>query len=137
MPYKLVPKIQEDTVEPFLEGWEDNRVRGLIFEPRQTVRLRYLVTAYHFRHRVAFGYINFIVCNHSILKFRYRFVDSENVREKYQIPRDMDTVLLFNENTSTPMASLSMKDIPTYTLHHIVSSNQYLALPRLSSQVLT
>lgn len=47
----------------------------------------------------------------------------------------MDTVLLFNENTSSPMASVTMKDIPTTTLHHIISSNQYLALPRLSSQV--
>lgn len=47
----------------------------------------------------------------------------------------MDAVLLFNENTSHPMASVSMKDIPTSTLHHVISSNEYLALPRLSSQV--
>ncbi|KAJ3642615.1 hypothetical protein Zmor_025378 [Zophobas morio] len=117
LPYKLVPKLKNDDVGEFLNGWEDNRVRGLIFEPRQITRLRYIVTAYHFRHRVAFG-----------------FVDSQEIRRKYQVPQDMDTVLLFNENTSSPMASLSMKDIPTSTLHHIVSSNQYLALPRLSSQ---
>lgn len=55
MPYKLVPKIRNEDVDAFLNGWEDNRVRGLIFEPRQNMRLRYLVTAYHFRHRVAFG----------------------------------------------------------------------------------
>lgn len=47
----------------------------------------------------------------------------------------MDTVLLFNENTTRPIASVSMKDIPSTTLNHIISSNQYLALPRLSSQV--
>lgn len=46
----------------------------------------------------------------------------------------MDTVLLFNENSSRPIASVSMKDIPTSTLHNIIASNQYLALPRLSSQ---
>ncbi|XP_025835786.1 dnaJ homolog subfamily C member 16-like [Agrilus planipennis] len=46
----------------------------------------------------------------------------------------MDTVLLFNENTSRPVATISMKEIPTQSLHHIISSNQYLALPRLSSQ---
>ncbi|KAL3269506.1 hypothetical protein HHI36_008572 [Cryptolaemus montrouzieri] len=117
LPYKLVPKVMEDDLEEFLSGWEDNKVRGLIFEPRETVRLRYLVTAYHFRHRVAFG-----------------FVDSDEIRNKYQVPQDMDTVLLFNENTSRPMTSVTMKDIPTSTLHHIISSNQYLALPRLSSQ---
>lgn len=55
MPYKLVPKITEGNVDDFLNGWSDNRVRGLIFEPKRTMRLRYLVTAYHFRHRVAFG----------------------------------------------------------------------------------
>lgn len=47
----------------------------------------------------------------------------------------MDTVLLFNENTTRPIASVTMKDIPSTTLQHIISSNQYLALPRLSSQV--
>lgn len=46
----------------------------------------------------------------------------------------MDSVLLFNENSSRPIASVSMKDIPTSTLHNIIASNQYLALPRLSSQ---
>lgn len=46
----------------------------------------------------------------------------------------MDTVLLFNENSSRPIASVSMKDIPSSTLHNIIASNQYLALPRLSSQ---
>ncbi|XP_050500094.1 dnaJ homolog subfamily C member 16 [Diabrotica virgifera virgifera] len=117
MPYKLVAKVTSEDVDDFLNGWEDNRVRGLIFEPRSTIRLRYLVTAFHFRHRAAFG-----------------FVDSQEIRNKYQLPQDMDTVLLFNENTSYPMASVSMKDIPTPTLQHIISSNQYLSLPRLSSQ---
>lgn len=55
MPYNLVPKIADNNVDEFLNGWEDNRVRGLIFEPRMNMRLRYLVTAYHFRDRVAFG----------------------------------------------------------------------------------
>lgn len=63
------------------------------------------------------------------------FVDSEDVRKRFQIPNDMDAVLMFNENTTYPMASVTMKDIPTSTLNHIISSNQYLALPRLSSQV--
>ncbi|XP_023017800.2 dnaJ homolog subfamily C member 16 l(3)80Fg [Leptinotarsa decemlineata] len=117
MPYKMLPKVNKDDVDSFLNGWGDNRVRGLIFEPRSTMRLRYLVTAYHFRQRLAFG-----------------FVESQEIRDRFQVPQDMDTVLLFNENTSYPMASVSMKEIPTSTLNHIISSNQYLALPRLSSQ---
>lgn len=117
LPYNLVQKVQDADVEEFLNGWEDNRVRGLIFEPRENIRLRYLITAYHFRDRVAFG-----------------FVDSEEIRRKYQVSNDMDTVLLFNENISRPIATVSMKDIPTSTLDQIISTHQYLALPRLSSQ---
>lgn len=55
MPYKLVKTITDDTVDSFLAGWEDNKVRGLIFEDKQSVRLRYLLAAYHFRDRVTFG----------------------------------------------------------------------------------
>ncbi|KAJ8983813.1 hypothetical protein NQ317_008939 [Molorchus minor] len=117
MPYKMVAKVKENDIDSFLSGWEDNRVRSLIFEPKQSVRLRYLVTAYYFRHRVAFGYVN-----------------SQEIRDMYQVPNDMDTVLLFNENTSYPMAFIRMKDISTTTLHDVISSNQYLTLPRLSSQ---
>lgn len=55
MPYNLVPTINADNVDQFLSGWKDNRVRGLIFEPRSPMRLRYLISAFHFRDRVAFG----------------------------------------------------------------------------------
>lgn len=47
--------MNEQSIEGFLSGWEDNRVRGLIFESRQTVRLRYMLTAFYFKDRVAFG----------------------------------------------------------------------------------
>ncbi|KAL1492094.1 hypothetical protein ABEB36_012587 [Hypothenemus hampei] len=116
-PYKMVSKVREDNLEEFLKGWTDNRVRGLIVSHKINIRLRYLVTAFHFRHRVAFG-----------------MAETSGIRAKYQVPHDMDTVLLFNENVSFPMASITMRDIPTSTLHNIISSNQYLALPRLSSQ---
>ncbi|XP_050304827.1 dnaJ homolog subfamily C member 16 [Anthonomus grandis grandis] len=116
-PYKMVTRLKEDNLDEFLEGWTDNRVRGLILPHKIHMRLRYLVTAYQFRHRVAFG-----------------IADTETIHLKYQVPLDKDTVLLFNENVSFPMASITMKDIPSNTLYNIISSNQYLALPRLSSQ---
>lgn len=55
LPYKMVPAVNDGNVDDFLSGWADNRVRGLIFERQNTLRLRYLVTAFHFRDRVAFG----------------------------------------------------------------------------------
>lgn len=56
MPYKLISNVKDDNIEQFLSGWSDNKVRTLIFEPRNQPRLRYLITAFQFRHRVAFGY---------------------------------------------------------------------------------
>lgn len=55
LPYKLIPNIRDDNLNKFLSGWNDNRVRALLLEPRVIPRLRYLITAFHYRHRVAFG----------------------------------------------------------------------------------
>lgn len=59
----------------------------------------------------------------------------EEIRDRLQVPSDMDSLLLFNENTERPVASVSMSDIPVQTLQDIINSNKYLLLPRLSSQV--
>lgn len=55
MPYKLIRPIGDEGVDAFLGGWSDNRVRCLVMEPRAQPRLRYIMTAFRFRHRVAFG----------------------------------------------------------------------------------
>lgn len=47
--------VNDDNVHDFLRGWIDNRVRALVFENKEQPRLRYLLTAYHYRDRVAFG----------------------------------------------------------------------------------
>lgn len=56
------------------------------------------------------------------------------IQQRYAVNPSLDTVLLFNENPSRPVASVSMSDIPSQTLNNVVAANQYLALPRLSSQ---
>lgn len=55
LPYKLIQPVNDETVGAFLGGWMDNRVRGLVMEPRAQPRLRYLISAFRFKHRVAFG----------------------------------------------------------------------------------
>lgn len=55
LPYKMVPVIDDNNIDEFLNGWSDNKVRGLVLEKQSSLRLRYLVTAFHFRDRVAFG----------------------------------------------------------------------------------
>lgn len=42
--------------------------------------------------------------------------------------------MIFNEDLSRPVASISMTDIPSQTLNNVIGQNKYLALPRLSSQ---
>jgi DnaJ family protein C protein 16 len=60
--------------------------------------------------------------------------ESKDIIERYKINANMDTLLLFNEDSNRPIASISMSDISLETLNNIIKSNQYLALPRLSSQ---
>lgn len=71
-------------------------------------------------------------CSHSFVQLNAR--DTAAIRERYKAHPSLDTVLLFNEDPERPVASVSMSDIPTTTLNNIVAANQYLALPRLSSQ---
>lgn len=63
-------------------------------------------------------------------------LNSKEVVQRFKVPTDKDTLLLFNENTERPVASLSMPDIPIKTMHDIIGNNKYLLLPRLSSQVI-
>ncbi|XP_055523691.1 dnaJ homolog subfamily C member 16 isoform X1 [Wyeomyia smithii] len=122
LPYKLLPVVDDDSIDTFLRGWADNRVRALVMEPRTQPRLRYLITAFHFRERVAFGFV------------QLASEKSKQIQERYKLHPSLDTLLIFNEDASRPVASISMSDIPTPTLNNIISVNKFLALPRLSSQ---
>ncbi|KAH8380475.1 hypothetical protein KR009_010915 [Drosophila setifemur] len=122
LPFKIVQRVDNDNINDFLGGWIDNKVRALIFEPRSVIRLRYLLTAFEFYDRVAFGFID---------------MSSKRTNEiisRFKVNTSVDTLLLFNEVSPKYVASISMPDIPTQTLIDVVSDNQFLALPRLSSQ---
>lgn len=122
LPYKLMAPVKDDTLDQFLSGWQDNRVRALIMEPRVQPRLRYLIAAFQFRARVAFGYV------------QLNNIATAKLQEKYKTNPSVDNLLVFNENPLRPVAAVSMSDIPTQTLSDVISANKYLALPRLSSQ---
>lgn len=57
LPYKLISTISDTNVDNFLSGWTDNRIRALIFEKRDFIRLRYLLISFYYRDRVAFGFV--------------------------------------------------------------------------------
>ncbi|EGI65031.1 DnaJ-like protein subfamily C member 16 [Acromyrmex echinatior] len=124
LPYKLISTINNNNVENFLSGWTDNRIRALIFEKRNFIRLRYLLTSFYYRDRVAFGFVQISV------------PETKNITSKYKISGELDTLLLFNENSEKPMASVSMKDISSETMHNVIANNKFLLLPRLSNQAM-
>ncbi|XP_012528124.1 dnaJ homolog subfamily C member 16 [Monomorium pharaonis] len=124
LPYRLISTISDTNVDNFLSGWTDNRIRALIFEKRDFIRLRYLLTSFYYRDRVAFGFV------------QIGLPETENITTKYKISGELDTLLLFNENSEKPMASISMKDISSETMHNVIANNKFLVLPRLSNQAM-
>lgn len=73
------------------------------------------------------------------MNFYSRFVEigipeTEKIVKRYNVATNLDTLILLDEDPNKPRASVAMHDIPAATLHNVISANQYLALPRLSSQ---
>lgn len=69
----------------------------------------------------------------------FGFVDlttetSADIKARFQVNPSLDSLLLFNEDSDRPVASVTMAEIPLATLTDVIGTNQYLALPRLSSQ---
>ena len=122
LPYKLVQRVNDHNVNEFLEGWMDNRVRILLFGKLDIVRLRYLAAGFRFRDRVAVGYV------------QVTQQDTKEIVERFKVNVRKDTLLVFQEDSNTPVASLAMDDIPTNTVIDVMEKHQYLQLPRLSNQ---
>lgn len=123
-PYKSVEVLDDSNVDTFLNGWMDNRVRVLLFGHTEVIRLRYLSSSFRYRKRAAYGYI------------RIGDPNCQKIIQRFSVPTTakVETLLLFQEHPEVPTASVSMKDLSLETLNQILESNQFLQLPRLSSQ---
>ncbi|KAJ2952479.1 hypothetical protein O0L34_g6797 [Tuta absoluta] len=121
-PYKLVTPITNANVDSFVSDFEDNKVKALIFEERRNIRMRYLITAFHYRDRLSFGFVDMTAR------------DTQNVSSRYKVQRNMDTMVILKEDSPEPAATVSTTEIPTHTLRDLIHANQMLTLPRLSSQ---
>ncbi|XP_013182257.1 PREDICTED: dnaJ homolog subfamily C member 16 [Papilio xuthus] len=121
-PYKLVVNLNDYNVDAFVSDFEDNRVKALIFEERPNIRLRYLITAFHYRERVSFAFVD--------MTSR----ESGNVTSRFKAQRNVDNMVLLKEDSAVPAASVSTAEIPTQTLRQLIDANRLLTLPRLSSQ---
>lgn len=60
--------------------------------------------------------------------------ESAATMQTYQISNNVDTMLLFYEDSKKIIAKLSMTQIPVQNMLDLILQHQYLALPRLSSQ---
>ncbi|XP_068629703.1 dnaJ homolog subfamily C member 16 [Battus philenor] len=121
-PYKLVVNVNDKNVDTFVSDFEDNKVKALIFEERPSIRLRYLITAFYYRERVSFAFVD--------MTSR----DSQNVTSRFKAQRNADNMVLLKEDSESPVATVSTSEIPTQTLRQLIDANRLLTLPRLSSQ---
>ena len=122
LPPKSVELVDDGNVKSFLKGWHDNRVRVLLFGKTDVIRLRYLATAFKYRHRAKLGYVK---------------VDSllaKKTLDTFKISKTSDTMLVFHENPNHPVAFVSMQDLSLSTLFEVIESHKFLTLPRLSNQ---
>lgn len=123
-PWRMVETVDDSNIDSFLSGWSlDNRVRVLLFGKTDVIRLRYLTTAFKYRNRALLGYV------------KLQGPNTEKMIERFKVPTtNVDTLLVFQENVDLPVVSVSTKEITLNTLFEMVEANQFLQLPRLSSQ---
>lgn len=123
LPKHLITAVNDNNYISFLSGWTDNRVRVLFFNNDKLVRLRYLLTAFYFRDLAVCGHVN------------NKAEGTQKVIEKYGVDKKMDTMLIFNENINSPVASLAASELKPQILKDVLQSNKYLLFPRITSQV--
>ena len=89
--------MRDSSIDKFLDDWVvDNKVRGLFFSPHPEITIRFLASAFFYKENIAFGYVH------------TRSMDVGEILKKYSINKHRETLLLFNEEISSPVASLSV-----------------------------
>ncbi|XP_076315180.1 dnaJ homolog subfamily C member 16-like [Tachypleus tridentatus] len=122
-PYKTIVDANDDTLEEFLNEWPDNKVNALIFSQVEPSRLRYLLLAFQYNTYASFGLVK---------------PDNSKTHKtcrRYRINKKMESLLIFNEITTSPLATLSMGELVPQTMRDVLNANKFLLLPRLSSHL--
>ena len=86
--------------------------------------LRYLTSGFKFRERAALGYVQ-IKRDGRVTK------ETEGIQARFDIDLAKDTLLLFQEDSDKPVASLSMSDLPTNTILEVSMMELRLQFSRL------
>lgn len=88
-------------MDAFLENWQNNLVSAIFFSPRTEPSARFLAPAFYHRDRIAFSYVS--TSTNDALK----------LMEKFNINKRRETLLMFNEDASSPVATISVSFLST------------------------
>ena len=125
LPRGMIVTVDDSNYLDFLKGYTlDNRVRVIFANNDRVIRLRYLLLAFKFKERIAAAHMSLTPDSAA----------TESFTTKYAVDRKMDSMLIFNEDISRPVSSMSAVDLKTQIMNDVLEANQFLQLPRLSSQ---
>ncbi|KAJ8320887.1 hypothetical protein KUTeg_002474 [Tegillarca granosa] len=120
--WMLKAVLSDANYQDFLSGWHDNHVRAIFFGQKSDPSVRLLAPAFQYKEYVKFGYVD------------TRSASNLNIMHRYNVNRNRESFMMFNEETNTSVATISMQQLPRTTLDEVIQSNKFLLLPRLSSQ---
>nr|KAG5695354.1 hypothetical protein BaRGS_006578 [Batillaria attramentaria] len=121
-PKTTLKRLKDTEADTFLNNWRNNLVTAIVFSPRSEPSARFLAPAFFHRDRIAFAY----VCT--------SVDDGLELMKRFNVNKRRETLLMFNEDTSSPLATISMQQLSHSTMEDVITSNRFLSLPRLSSQ---
>ena len=122
LPSDLIEDVDDTNYLEFLNGWSDNRVRTLFVTENHIIKLRYLLVAFEFRDRIAFGHVT-------------ADENAQQLVSRYRVDHKMNSMLMFNEDITRTTATLSVSELKPQLMRDVLESNKFLLLPRLASQV--
>ncbi|XP_061076873.1 dnaJ homolog subfamily C member 16-like [Conger conger] len=123
LPQKLVEKVTDGNYQDFLDSWhEENKPRLLLFDQVPAVPLLYKLAAFAYKDYVRFGYVN------------PGSTETANLIQQFNVNTYAPTMLLFKENTNKPADIIQAKGMKKQIMDEFISSNRFLAVPRLVNQ---
>ncbi|CAE1231747.1 DNAJC16 [Acanthosepion pharaonis] len=122
-PPSTIQLITDKNFDEFLHSWSDNRMRALFFSPREKPPLRFLMPAFSRREKIASRFVN------------TRSPLVEGILRRYNVNKAKDTLLMVGESSNSTVAVVTMRTLSKGSIDEVMEANQYLTLPRLSSQV--
>ncbi|GAB1601951.1 dnaJ homolog subfamily C member 16-like [Argonauta hians] len=122
-PSKTLKILNDNNFQSFLLGWSDNRMRALFFTPKEKPSLRFLMSAFAHREKIASGYIH------------TRSPTVQTILSQFNVNKAKESLLMIGEDSNTSVAIITTNTLSLDNINQVMNANQYLTLPRLSSQI--